>query len=258
MGAIAAFLAGVIWGFLGLFVRQMLSVGYTSTQMTCLRYVVVAVILFVCMSVRDRNLFRVDPKMLILLAAIGIVGNALNSTAIFSAMERIPIGLATILEYLAPFFVVAMSVYLFGGKITPVKVVAVTVAFFGCILCTGVLTSSVDLDVIGVVFGLLSAVFFGAYTLGSKKARNDGCDTLTVLFYAAVFCAVFLSPFCDLPAAVCVTSSSIYNLALLLGLSLGLTLLPFGLYNYSLSKIEAGKSSIISLVEMPTSWRSDW
>ena len=252
VGALAALLAGVVWGFLGLFVREMSSVGYTPAQMTCLRYVVVAVVLFVYISVRNRRLFRVDLRMLILLAVVGIVGNALNSTAYFSAMERVPIGLATILQYFAPFFVVAMSVPFFGERITPVKAVAVVTAFFGCVLCTGLLTSSVDLDVTGVVFGLMSAVFFGTYTLGSKKARNDGCATLTVLFYAAVFCSVSLSPFCDLPAAAGVISSSFYNLALLLGLGLGLTLLPFGLYNYSLSRIEAGKASIISFIEPPT------
>lgn len=247
--AAAALGAGIIWGFLGLFVREMSAAGFTPLQMTCLRYVVVIAILGCWIFVKDRSLFRVCPRMLLFFAFVGVVGVALNSTCYFSSMERVSLSLATILQYFAPFYVVVMSIPIFGEKLTRTKATAVVLAFAGCFLCTGLLTSPGTVDAVGIVFGLLSAVFFGTYTLGSRKARLKGYSVTTMLFYTSVACALFLAPFSDLPSAVATTSASWHNLILLLGLGVLMTLLPFGLYNYSMGGLDAGTAAIITYIE---------
>ena len=45
LGIAAAFIAGITWGFLGLLARGLNDYGISSVQITCLRYIVVSVVL---------------------------------------------------------------------------------------------------------------------------------------------------------------------------------------------------------------------
>ena len=44
-GALAALAAGIVWGFLGPFVRGCEDIGISTMQMTCVRYIVVIAVL---------------------------------------------------------------------------------------------------------------------------------------------------------------------------------------------------------------------
>ena len=56
-------------------------------------------------------------------------------------------------------------------------------------------------------------------------------------------------PFCDIPEVAVAVSSDIGLLVLVIATGLLMTLLPFGLYNYAVGKIEVGMASIITYVE---------
>lgn len=249
LGILAAVSAGVIWGLLGLFVRGLDEMGVTPMQMTCMRYIIVTVILVVYIVVKDRTLFKTDLNCFTLFLIMGIVGTILNSVCYFASMSMISLSLAAVLQYIAPFVVILLSVPILQERMTRTKILAVTLAFIGCVLCTGVLTAPGEMDVMGVLLGAFSGVCFAIYTIGSKVAYSKGCTVTTVLFYSSIICCIGLAPFCDLPSAISLTISDTTIMALIIGTGIFVTLLPFVLFNYSLKKIEAGKASIITYVE---------
>ncbi|MCQ2079367.1 MAG: EamA family transporter [archaeon] len=248
IGMAAAIAAGVVWGFLGLAVRELQAAGFTVMQMTCFRYVVVVVIFGAFIAVHNRSLLKIDRRLLLILLAMGILGTMLNSMLYFGSMERISLSLSTVLQYLSPFIVVALSIPLLHERFTMVKGVALAVAFLGCVFCTGVLTNDTPMDVIGIALGAASGFCYALYTLYSKKIRSEGCSVTTIMFYTGLFCAVALLPFSDLPRAGELLMDP-GNLLTVVCLGVFLTLLPFGLYNYALGRVEAGKVAIVTYVE---------
>ncbi len=248
-GALAALAAGIIWGFLGPFVRGCEEIGITTVQMTCLRYIVVIAVLAPLVWMRRKKAVRPDRMHILLLVAMGTVGIAANSTFYFQSMTMIPLSASTVLQYLAPFIVVALSVPLLHERLSATKAFAVVVAFVGCVLCTGLISDPGSMDVWGIVFGAISGFCFASYTLCSKGLARAGHQPTEVLFYSGIVCFVCLAPFCDLPTAVSYMTSSAENIALVVSLGLLMTLLPFILFNYALDRIEAGKASVITFVE---------
>ncbi len=248
-GALAALAAGIIWGFLGPFVRGCEEMGLTTSQMTCLRYIVVVAVLAPFVWRGRRSASRLDRRSILLLAGMGTIGIAANSTLYFQSMTMIPLSASTVLQYLAPFVVVALSIPLFHERRSLAKTAAVIVAFTGCVLCSGLLSSQGPIDLAGIAFGAASGFCFALYTLCSKALARDEHRPTEVLFYSGLISIVCLAPFCDLPGGVATAASSAESMALLVGLGLGMTLLPFALYNFALDRIEAGKTSIISFSE---------
>jgi drug/metabolite transporter (DMT)-like permease len=154
-----------------------------------------------------------------------------------------------VLQYIAPFLVILLSVPILKERITGAKAVAVVIAFTGCVLCTGVLTDMGSLNILGVAFGALSGACFSVYVIGSKFTAERGCSVATVLFYTSLVCCVGIAPFSDLPDAFGIIGSSTDALLIVVGMGLLLTLLPFVLFNVSLKWIEAGKASVLSYAE---------
>lgn len=248
LGIVCAVAAAIIWGFLGLAVRSLDDAGFSSVQMTCLRYVVVAVIVGGFVLIYDRHLLRISRKALAVLLVMGIVGTFLNSSMYFESMQRTTLSLSTVLQYISPFVVVAISVPLFHEKLTARKGLALLMAFLGCILCTGALTDPGDIDPAGIALGVGSGVCYAMYTLGSKKMSLSGYRTPTILFYTAVFCALASAPFADISGAADLLHNW-HNVFLVLVLGIFLTLLPFGLYNIAVRNMEAGKAAIVTFLE---------
>ena len=123
------------------------------------------------------------------------------------------------------------------------------IAFIGCVLCTGVISDPGSLDLVGFALGAISGLFFAIYTLGSKDLSRHSVSPITLMFYTSLVCCLVLMPFSDIPDVVSKTASDPELILLIVGIGLLMTLLPFGLYNYAVGKIEVGMASIITYVE---------
>ncbi len=249
IGVLAALAAGILWGFLGPAVRLCTDIGLTSVQMTWLRYMVVMAILIIYMVGFRRKELRTNRSELILFLVMAVIGVMLNSTLYFQSMLMVSLSLATVLQYLSPFIVVAFSVPLFHEKLTTKKLIALFMAFIGCILCTGLISEPGSMDLLGIAIGAASGFCYATYVLCSKKLARNSCSSNTILFYTSIFCFIGLMPICDPVSAIEVMSGTLSNVFLIVFLGILLTFAPFWLFNYSLEKIEAGKASIIAFVE---------
>ncbi|MBO5547665.1 MAG: EamA family transporter, partial [Candidatus Methanomethylophilaceae archaeon] len=249
LGILAALSAGIVWGLLGFFVRTSDDLGISPMQLTCLRYIMIFAIVCVYIMVRNMKLFKVDRRTVFILLLMGLIGTILNSVTYLESMTLISLSLSSVLQYVAPFFVILISVPLLKEKLTLNKILAVIGAFVGSILCTGVLTDPGSMNLWGIFLAALSGFCFSVYTVGSKILSKDGYSVSTVLLYTSLICWVGLAPFCDLPGAFDLMIHSTDALLIVIGMGLFVTLLPFVLFNYSLTKIEAGKASILTYAE---------
>ena len=131
-------ISGVLWGIMGLFVKRLTILGFTSVEVSSLRWIFSAVLLLLIVGVADRGKLRVRPRDLPKFAASGIFGMLALSTLLYMSMSRTSIAVADVLMYTSPIWVLIASVPLFGERIDKRKIIAVLLAFLGCAFVSGV------------------------------------------------------------------------------------------------------------------------
>jgi len=95
---------------------------------------------------------------------------------------------ATLLANLAPVFVALAACALFGERITRLFTVGMALAIAGAVLLTGA-SFSLDLRyVYGDVFGVLTAVFYGAYQLSVARLRRFHA-AFSIMAWSSLFSA---------------------------------------------------------------------
>ncbi len=133
----------------------------------------------------DDLLLRQSPRRLL---GFGLLGALFITNALFGylALERLPVGTATLLIYLFPALVVLWSRLFFGERLTGWKGIALVLALVGCGLTVdpvATLTDRTALSWIGIAFALASAVSNSWYaTLAAPLGR--GVPGLTVAAYS--------------------------------------------------------------------------
>ncbi|AMK14448.1 EamA-like transporter family protein [methanogenic archaeon mixed culture ISO4-G1] len=248
-GFLAALTAGIVWGLLGPVVRDLNDAGIDSSQITCIRFTVVGLIVLAYLLVKNRKELMVDGRTMIILLATGIIGTVFSSVCYLGAMDYISLGLACVLEFINPFLVVLICVPLLHEPLTTTKGASCIIAFVGCIMCMELITKPGFFDMWGITLGLLSGLFFAVHTIGIKVVANRGYSSLNVLFYTSIICGLALMPFCNIGGAIDVFAADGDALIRILFLSTALTFIPSLLFIYSVEKIDAGIAAIITFVE---------
>lgn len=245
-------LAGIFWGSMGLFVHVLTDTfGFSSIQGAVIRITTCMAILGIFLLIKDRSLFRVNPKHIPLLAANGLISVLLMTVFYFASVSHdTSMSITAVLVYTAPFIVVLVSCLFMGEKFTLQKVVSLIIAFVGCCLVS--LTDAGKSTPLGLIFGVLSGVSYALYSILSTVALRRNIPSFTVTFYSFVFASVgcvFIAIFTDM-GAVFASATDIPKLALaMFGTGLVTAVLPFTLYTKGLSGTSPAKASIMAYIE---------
>ena len=139
-------------------------------------------VLTVFLLVVDRTCFRIRKKdiwVFLLFAVFKI----LSDLFLFKAQVLIHLSLSAVLQLTSPYWVLVFCVILFHERVTFRKVFAICMAFFGCMLVTGILSEDISFDTLGITFALLSGFAYATYTVGNKVLMDRGYSYNTVLFF---------------------------------------------------------------------------
>lgn len=166
---------------------------------------------------------------------------------------------STVLAYSSAGFTAVLGWRLFGERLGPVKILAVTLSLLGCVFVSGAYDPAAwQLNPVGVVTGLLSGLAFAAYSLMGKEASQRSINPWTVLLYAFGFASIFLfaynwfAPL--LPQGVASTDlfwlgDAYAGWLVLILLAIGPTIGGYGLYTVSLNYLPASVANIIATLE---------
>ena len=252
INSIYILLAGIFWGSMGLFVHVLTDTfGFSSIQGAVIRITSCMIILGIFLLIKDRKLFKVNPKDLPLLAANGLISVLLMTSFYFASVSAgTSMSITAVLVYTAPFIVVLVSCLFMGEKFTLQKVVSLIIAFIGCCLVS--LTDSGKSTPLGIIFGVCSGISYALYSILSTVAIRRKIHSFTVTFYSFVFASigcVFIAIFTDM-GAVFASATDIPKLSLAI-VSTGLVtaVLPFTLYTKGLSGTSPSKASIMAYIE---------
>ena len=243
------FLAGCLWGMIGLFVRRLSQYGFDSMEITALRSIAALFLMTVGLLLYKRNLFVVHWKDLWCFIGTGLFSLTFFNLCYFKTISMTSLSIAAILLYTAPSIVMLLSAILFREKIDIKKIVSLFLAFSGCVLVTGILGENQTIRILGILTGLGSGFGYALYSIFGRYALERNYHTLTITFYTFLFSAIGMLPFLSLHhvGEILTVNPSCIFLILLLGFFC--TVCPYILYTVGLSGLEAGKASVIASVE---------
>ena len=251
---VAILLAGILWGSMSLFTNAMADMGFSPVQTSAARLGVAAIILFVGLAIFSPKSLRLTWRDLPLLLAIGVI-SVFSMSSLYMLSIRMTTGaVAAVLLYTSPIFILIASVILFKEKLTLPKLISLVLVVAGCVLVSGIIGSGVKMNALGVGVGLLSGIAYASYSiLGTYALRRH--SSMTVTAYAFLFASIITLAVADLPD-MCTTFAAapkaLPAVLLMLGLGVVTAVLPFTLYTYGLSGIEAGRAGILACVEPMT------
>src|SRR5258708_19459518 len=111
--------------------------------------------------VQTRQLAKMRKQRIVQLMLIGGVGQALITYLSLHALEYIPVGPLAFLFYTYPAWVALLGALRRTERLTPVRVIALTLALAGVTIMVGAPTG--NLNPIGVLLALTSALLYSAY-----------------------------------------------------------------------------------------------
>lgn len=240
--------AGIAWGLLGLFSRNLSSFGFAPKDIVLVRNFGGLLAMTVLFLVTDRTVFRIKLKHFPYFIGTGLVSVVLFTLLYFSCQQHCSLAVSAILLYTSPVFVMIMSAVIWKDKITKQKLAALVITFAGCVFVSGIASGSVNVTTIGLLTGLGSGFFYALYSIFGRFALQH-YKPYTVTYYTFV-CAGIASLFVSSPAKVAdMLQISVLVPLLVVGIVLICTVLPFVLYTKGLAEIESGKAAILASVE---------
>ena len=249
IGPVLIILAGCFWGSMGIFVRRLSNFGFSPIQIVALRITVAALVFSILLLIKDRSGFRIALRDLPLFLGLGFGSILFFTVCYFSAITMMPLSTAAILLYTSPIWIMLMSVLFFREKLNRIKLIALALAFAGCVLVSGI--SGEGLTLTGLLLGLGSGLGYGLYSiLGTIALRKYSPYTVTT--YTFLFAAAGSWLVCG-PADMISKFAAAENLTGLL-LFCGLTglvtaVIPFLAYTLGLRTVEASKAGILATIE---------
>ena len=249
IGSILIILAGCFWGSMGIFVRKLGTYGFSSIQIVSIRVTLAAIIFALVLLIKDRKGFKIILWDMPLFLGLGFGSILFFTVCYFTAITMMSLSTAAILLYTSPVWIMLMSVLFFHEKLNGRKMIALALAFAGCVLVSGI--SGEGMTLTGLLVGLGSGIGYGLYSiLGTIALRRYSPYTVTT--YTFIFAAVGSWIICR-PADMLdkfLSAADIGYLLIFCCLTALITaVIPFLSYTLGLSSVEASRAGIIATVE---------
>ncbi|MCZ2831030.1 DMT family transporter [Modestobacter sp. VKM Ac-2986] len=170
-GLLIAVISAAAFGTSGVFATGLLDAGWSAGAAVVARMGIAALALTVpaVLALRGRwGLLRSNAGAVL---AFGALAVALPQLAYFSAVARLSVGVALLLEYSAVLLVVLWTWGRLGQRPSPVTGIGVVVALGGLVLVLDVL-SGARLDPVGIMWGLVAALGLAAYFILSARTED--------------------------------------------------------------------------------------
>jgi drug/metabolite transporter (DMT)-like permease len=249
LGYLMAATAAVLWGINGGISKTILSTGLSSERLAQVRSLGAALALVAILAVVAPGRLRLTRRELPYIVTFGIAGLAFVQWFYFLAIHRLAIGVALLIEYLAPLLVALWARFFYKETVRRRIWVALGLALTGLALIVNLFGGGTSLSTAGVLFALA-----GSFAVGNR-------DPVSLLAWGFLFASVFwavLDPWWSFPGHLLTETTSLHGnlhawhlpvwvLAVLM-IVVG-TVAPFFLLISALRHLPATRVGIVAMLE---------
>lgn len=191
---------------------------------------------------------RLTPRSLVAALLLGAVGYAGMSGLFFLGVQRLSAGLATVVLYLYPLFVVALAATVLDESVGRRTLAAVPLALVGVALVSG--ASGVVFDPLGVAATLAAGGMYAVYITASRAVLDDVDErVLTAYVMPAAACSYLAYGAATGSLTVPTTTS---GWAIVVGLAIVATVVPVFTFFAGLKRVGASRAGVLSTFEPVT------
>ena len=246
--------AGILWGCMGLFVRNLNILGLATMGIVAIRCFITCILVLLYLAIFKRELLKIKLKDIWCFLGTGFCSILFFNFCYFKSMTLTSLSIAAILLYTSPAFIMVMSFFLFKEKFNRFKVAALVMTFVGCIFVSGLINilvngGSLTLSPAALLLGLGAGFGYALYSIFSRYALERGYHSLTITFYTFLFASVGSLFFTDLPQLASVFTGSIKGCLLCVGIAVFGTLIPYITYTAGLNGMDNGRASVVVSIE---------
>jgi drug/metabolite transporter (DMT)-like permease len=260
LGYAMALTAATLWAFNGVVAKVIIeSGGVPSQRLTEVRTTCAFVLLFIALALARPKSLRVRRSELPVLLTFGVLGLAFVQWFYFEAISRLDIGVALLIQYVAPVLVALWARFAYHEPVRRRIWAALALSVLGIALLVE-LWEGLTLDGLGVAAALGSAITFAVYVLSAERAvaRRDPVSLVCYGFLLASIFWAIVAPLTSFPLELVDESVSLLGrledvtlpVWLLMGWMVVLgTIVPFALLAASLQHIPASRAAITAMFE---------
>jgi drug/metabolite transporter (DMT)-like permease len=250
MAYILVLIAGVSWGLIGVFTKVIDVLGFTEMQMLFVKGVLATTVLFLITLYKDKSQLKLKNwKDIRYFIGTGIISFTFFSWAYMKAVNLTNLGVAAVLLYTAPTFVMLFSIFLFGEKMTKTKGIVLLMTFVGCVLVTGLLEGGAAVITWqGIGIGLAAGIGYALYSIFGTYAIKAGYGSLTISLYTFLLATITMT-FLTEPVVVVSQITAMGQWPLAVSFALLTTVVPYLCYTKGLSGMPASKASVTATIE---------
>lgn len=246
--ALCALAAGSMWGTIGLFVKLLSGYGFSSIQLTVIRFVVSSLLVTLFFCWKNPGAFAIAPKDVIWFLVTGVCCMLFFNVCYAVTISKSSMATAAVLLYTSPALVSVISIPVFKEKPGKRRFLSVLLAVTGCAFVSGIVSGQMRITGETVLWGLGAAFGYAMYSITAGMLLKR-YSSMTVLYYT--FLAAALAGICigKPQSAVAVIRDNPGTLVIFVLFSLLCNILSYFCYNRALEKIEASSVSILASVE---------
>lgn len=258
VGVAMYLVAAFLFALNGVFAKNALNAGLDAMHLTELRNAGAMVVLVAYVAIRHPDRLRITRKELPFLIAYGVIAFTLVQFLYFLTISRLPVGIGTLLGFLAPVVVALWMRFVRKQPVGNRIWVAIALTLGGLALIAQV-WSGLTLDALGVVAGLLLALALAAYWLLGESGQERR-DAVSLTMWGFVFATItwsVIAPWWSFPwSDLTIATEPLLDGApgfpiwalMVWGVLLG-TIAPFLLVLGSLRRIGAQRAGIVGTTE---------
>ena len=260
-GYLLYLVAALLFALNGVVAKTLLLGGMEASRLSQLRATLAFLILLGFVALTRRSALRLRRAEIPLLVAYGVLGIALTQFLYFAAIERLPIGVALLIEFTAPLMIAIWFRFGLGHPTKPAVWGALVAALVGLAIVAQV-WEGLTLDPLGVAFAVGAAVALAVYyiTADMQVQRPEARDPVSLTMWgmgaAALFWAI-VAPWWSFPVDGLAGSLQLFGdggpmvpAAALAGWLVVLgTVFPFSLVVLSMQHLRASQASVVGMTE---------
>ena len=188
LGVLLALTSSLLFGLNASTTKVLIQTGITAEQLTLFRCIAVALFSAVAMFAVDRPGFKLHKRELPIFLVFGIIGVGLMQWAYSNAVANLQVGIALLIEYTAIVIVPIASFLIFKKSISKNIFLAVALVLGGLAIVAKVWNAY--LNPLGVLFGVLAAIFLSSYFILGEQIQKTR-SAFSTMFWAFTVAAIF-------------------------------------------------------------------
>lgn len=186
IGKIYLLLSAFMYGIAPVLAKFAYSGGVNEVTLSFLRAFLALPVLLVPFKLKhiSLKLSKIEFTKVIILSALGC---SLSITLLYISYNFIPAGLATTLHFIYPILIIVASAAIYREKISKNKVLAALIVTVGVFFFARINSAA---DRVGIIFAVLSGVFYSFYILYLDKSGLKDMDYIKLTFYTMLIMSV--------------------------------------------------------------------